>query len=829
MKYFEKETEELKKYIKKKYPKSLEYNIDCDDLAAHIREATERSISASTLKRLFGFVRRTSNFSKHTYDTLAIYVGFKNWEHFVNKGKVINQPQLNHDLWNSIKRGANKITDYSLKTVRECSGIDYDKTIERQFFEKRFEEFYHSDKSAMALIAPAGYGKSILTTRLIDKYFWSTGKQAKFSKDIIWFINASVIANQLSENYTMKQWIFDQMGYDDDTDILTILSNNPEFRLGKLILYIDDVNETSFQGDIWNKFLDELLATLSKAITIDWYKVVINARPKAWVKICDAMANVEPLRNAWFKTPMATSAEESINLPVLNESEILNIAKKLSIEDRIKWLYYNNPEIFKIIRYPLALQLYSDIDDAKKKYTSKIDIYNEFIHKKIVSESRGEEKLEIINRFIEISELGLKGSGINLEEILPLKNKYTKAYNELISYGILYEYKELSEYLSLKKYVKFQAEGLFEFLIVNYWLRNNNLDYKLFAKVQKYYKGHELEINIIKLLIEYAFYKQKTELLKQIYEFMFPYYKKFLDSEGENTSGKTEIFELGFYVGTALRNYDKMRKKLIPHFAKDPYAQKLYFEYYNDRDSINLHYGDNMDIYLQNADNVQMKQYGYASKLFQYIMAADKIKCRKVYNQMAKKELDQITHPFYNGYRDACLLLYHHFCKQEIPEKLIKKIVEKEKEMPRDGKLSNNFPHYHYQLIEILTLCEDYESVIKLAEIALNDFTSKYPYMVYLDKMLNNYYANALLMTGDSAEAYKFFTEIDSETIPIFRRKFGTIMYKLCQFNFLIHEKKIEKAKALVKDIKHTSEMLRFDFFEKYLTSLRKKYRATSG
>ena len=75
-------TEDIKQQIQQIYGQEIKYPIDCEGLAACVSETTGNRISSSTLKRLFGFVKTSSNPSQFTLDTIALYFGYPDWVSF---------------------------------------------------------------------------------------------------------------------------------------------------------------------------------------------------------------------------------------------------------------------------------------------------------------------------------------------------------------------------------------------------------------------------------------------------------------------------------------------------------------------------------------------------------------------------------------------------------------------------------------------------------------------------------------------------------------------------------------------------------------------------
>lgn len=70
----------IKDRIRSKYKHTIRYPKDCTGLSAHMQSICKTKVSASTLKRLFGFIEGTETLRAATKDCIAIYLGFKTWE-----------------------------------------------------------------------------------------------------------------------------------------------------------------------------------------------------------------------------------------------------------------------------------------------------------------------------------------------------------------------------------------------------------------------------------------------------------------------------------------------------------------------------------------------------------------------------------------------------------------------------------------------------------------------------------------------------------------------------------------------------------------------------
>ena len=70
----------IKQKIRERYGHDVRYPRDCEPLANHIREVCQAKISASTIRRLMGFVDGMNEPRLYTLDLIAEYLGHKGWE-----------------------------------------------------------------------------------------------------------------------------------------------------------------------------------------------------------------------------------------------------------------------------------------------------------------------------------------------------------------------------------------------------------------------------------------------------------------------------------------------------------------------------------------------------------------------------------------------------------------------------------------------------------------------------------------------------------------------------------------------------------------------------
>lgn len=77
------EIEELKSLIEQKYGKSLSTTTDFEEFCLHFKKITGKSVSPSTLKRMYGYVNDEHKMRVSTLDLLVRYIGHNDYKSYV--------------------------------------------------------------------------------------------------------------------------------------------------------------------------------------------------------------------------------------------------------------------------------------------------------------------------------------------------------------------------------------------------------------------------------------------------------------------------------------------------------------------------------------------------------------------------------------------------------------------------------------------------------------------------------------------------------------------------------------------------------------------------
>jgi hypothetical protein len=88
----------IKQYLQETYSVTVVDSFDCATLSDAILKSKGKTISCSTLRRLFDLVTNSNTQSKFVLDTLALAVEFKNWDTFKNYVAKFDTTMINQNI-----------------------------------------------------------------------------------------------------------------------------------------------------------------------------------------------------------------------------------------------------------------------------------------------------------------------------------------------------------------------------------------------------------------------------------------------------------------------------------------------------------------------------------------------------------------------------------------------------------------------------------------------------------------------------------------------------------------------------------------------------------
>ena len=806
----------LKEAVEQRFGAKILYAKDCSALSDVVFDATGNKISETTIKRLWNLVASVFNPSRYTLNSLSKYIGFNDWDDFVNNRHSVTKTAENKERWDNIKQKGRAISYNSFLSVKNRMGIELKNTVRREFADKMLDEFLNSDKTATAFIAPGGYGKSTIVSALVNDFFLA--ENAKYPDDIVWFLDCGIFDSVTTEDFDVERFILRLLGYDSEKSFKEYFDLFPAVMRGRIVLVFDGLNEFSGNDSKTRHLINNILSLIATNKQVHWFKVVLTLRPDLWNYICRTLNDSSEIKETWFGVEFSTSASVATNIPLLKMGEVEQILRSSGVYEVSSVVSLMQDGILNITRVPYFLHLYISLALDNKNIVSDIDLLREFVSRRIIGTENGERKLNLIDFLLFSTNYGLDNDIVVKNSLQNLISDYKVEFQELVSLGILYEHKVEDKFLSAATYVKFNHQILFEFLLANYWLRESKFDKDLFAEVSEFYKGNpSLKYQIVSWLIKYAFKDKRNDIIGGIFEILE---KNFADLED-----KTFLQKLVNTVGIELRKYSDIREKVLPEFAATASGRFYYYMNFCDVDSLNSFFGNALLHYLKHSVTVGDKLFAYTMKLQQAFFNRDAKQLSEYFSHIESLDIPHDDNVCYIEFMSV-QVLYYSMSEGRIPASLLDYISNFAREYyGRTENLQLSFTYGDIILVDSLFLAEQWHLVKEISELILGNkiFGQKKQINEYFQQM-QLLYAYSLLRTGYTKKASEFYQRIITENRlakPVCATNYWTMRF--CEIAAAFSASDTDVYSDYVKKGLAISKFLKYSYFERrFLQSLRK-------
>jgi hypothetical protein len=480
---------------------------ECRALSDRVFKKNGNRISETTFKRIYGFAYSKYNPSLFTLNVLAKYCNYKSWDDFCNKqGKKILTNSNKELNWQLLQQNASKITEFTLQTLKNKSGIPYNKTIDREFIDYHFDEFISSGHTGTVISAPAGYGKTIALCQWAEKKI--AIDELNNSNDIVLLFSSNAIMSVLVSGRDIHDWMLALLGYNTDHDI-NVLLDIKQRGGSKFYLIIDGFDEHMFKGDHFRTILNQLVDIFSFYKSHDWFKLILTTRSSTWV---NNRYELEIGNNIWFTG--ITDANHT-NVPLFSLDEIKQLCQKIKpgADNTL------DVDVVENFNHPLYFQFYyqqhkENFSLSNADHLCFYDTISTFIYNKVYLGYHSAEKILLIKSLVEELDIPNQNYHINKLKISNLIKKHTHAYQELLSVGFIKELNESNNYL-YNAYVVFGNDNYMEHSVSKILLYNNGnlFDIDLVKTINNLLEDNPYKLNILKWCIIHAI---KSGQLKNI-------------------------------------------------------------------------------------------------------------------------------------------------------------------------------------------------------------------------------------------------------------------------------------------------------------------------
>ncbi|AMR30559.1 hypothetical protein A0256_03530 [Mucilaginibacter sp. PAMC 26640] len=468
---------------------------DCRIISLKISHATQQVTSETTIKRIFGFALSKFNPSQYTVDVLAKYCGYTGWRNFCETEavNVLSSAGMKVDTdWQNLKNEAGKITDFTLQALRNRSGIPFNQTISRSFFDNHMDDFKVSDYVGTIFAAPAGYGKTLALCHWVQKQQqlnYATGND-----DILLFFSSHALMSVLHSGKNLMDWFLALLGYGGDTGVIG-LKNLIQQQEHKFYLIIDGFDPFFLKKDDFNILMSQLCDILLLSKGLDFFRVVLTMRSATWI---NNRLEWEDEKYSWFNT--LTNENDYINIPVLTPREVTELRNKINPADAGAI----SLKASQVVHHPLYFQYFyklNKVDFSLKRVNSNtlFEILSAFISAKIYNSANSAETVSLI--YALINELDFQQDAFHIDKLKvnSLIKQSSCTYHELLSIGILKEINSSST-TRYQNYIRFADPKILSHFIAQSIIEESGgvFDSEAINKINRLLKNGKDKLTVLK-------------------------------------------------------------------------------------------------------------------------------------------------------------------------------------------------------------------------------------------------------------------------------------------------------------------------------------------
>ncbi|AYL94602.1 hypothetical protein [Mucilaginibacter celer] len=410
---------------------------DCRAISVLVTNKTRHCISETTLKRIYGFALSRFNPSGFTLDVLAQYCNYNSWKAFCDiKIPDETEPAVNDFDWQIFQKKLSNVTNSTLQTIRNRSGIPYHYTIKRELVGAHLNEFIHSAHTSTVLCAPAGYGKTLALCQWVEERMEMNA--AGMRNDAVLFINGSSLINAWQSGRNLIEWALGLGGCCTHQQLNDLINRKQNKGL-KFYLVIDAFDEHVLGAEQFELILNYLAKGLSLYQSEGWLKFVLTLRSSTWINY---RHKLQADGSTWF-TGFSTANNERVNVPLLTYKEVCQLCLKISPA------FQNNisPETAEKLSHPLFFQYYykqhrGNFTSASLDNVCLYELSSAFIFNNVYLGRNAAEKVFVIKSLVSLMDFKKEQYSVPLSAAAQLLKLYNQAYRNLLGIGILKEVTE---------------------------------------------------------------------------------------------------------------------------------------------------------------------------------------------------------------------------------------------------------------------------------------------------------------------------------------------------------------------------------------------------
>lgn len=319
---------------------------DCYLLSKEVLKKTGKTVSETTIKRVFGHTSSKHSPSRYTLDALSQYANFNSWTEFIEKQDQISIDSAKHQDWEKLKKHVEKITRFNIFTA-ESKLKNKSIQLKGSNLDNYLIDKINSTHNFRVLYGTAHTGKTLSIVETLKNI------DTDQSSDIYLYVDCATLFHGAIYGFNPYKWISIILDFGNEEHIKNFCNTYKDRNLGQIHLIFDGFNDELLPDKHFNAFLTNFIDLMQFFIQYSWINITLITRTHIFKKIRQKIE--KDYLNSLTK-PLFIDLDPLLSL---NLNEVSYLLSNNQVEHTINEI--SHTEISKWLKKPYILESYIEI------------------------------------------------------------------------------------------------------------------------------------------------------------------------------------------------------------------------------------------------------------------------------------------------------------------------------------------------------------------------------------------------------------------------------------------------------------------------------------